>query len=117
MLERLREWKIEMAETFSRAHQDETVAMEMEFEEEEEDEPPPAPAPPKPKPDPPRFAPQPPKFAPRAPPGAANPRRPKGRVKAARAAPAIDTTGPETGVVLSRQNPAPRGRKPGVAGS
>ena len=117
MLERLREWKIEMAETFSRAHQDETVAMEMEFEEEEEDEPPPAPAPPKPKPDPPRFAPQPPKFAPRAPPGAANPRRPKGRVAAARAAPAIDTTGPETGVVLSRQNPAPRGRKPGVAGS
>ena len=115
MLERLREWKIEMAETFSRAHQDETVAMEMEFEEEEEDEPPPAP--PKPKPDPPRFAPQPPKFAPRAPPGAANPRRPKGRVAAARAAPAIDTTGPETGVVLSRQNPAPRGRKPGVAGS
>jgi hypothetical protein len=124
MLERLREWKIEMAETFSRAHQDETVAMEMEFEEEEEDEPPPAPpvrapapAPPKPKPDPPRFAPQPPKFAPRAPPGAANPRRPKGRLAAARAAPAIDTTGPETGVVLSRQNPAPRGRKPGVAGS
>ena len=93
-------------------------------QEEEEDEPPPpppvrapAPAPPKPKPDLPRFAPQPPKFAPRAPPGAANPRRPKGRVAAARAAPAIDTTGPETGVVLSRQNPAPRGRKPGVAGS
>ena len=119
----LRRWKIEMAETFSRFNDQKADedAMEVEFQETRpanlanlEDladlEPPP------------RFIPQPPPgMRPQPPPGmrpqppgeGGGPRRPNGRVatggRAARAAAAAaKSTGPETGVVLSRQNPKPR---------
>ena len=114
----LRRWKIEMAETFSRFNDQKADedAMEVEFQETRpanlanlEDladlEPPP------------RFIPQPPKFTPQPPGEGGGPRRPNGRVAtggraaraaAAAAAAAAKSTGPETGVVLSRQNPKPR---------
>ena len=104
-----------MAETFSRFNDQKADedAMEVEFQETRpanlanlEDladlEPPP------------RFIPQPPKFTPQPPGEGGGPRRPNGRVatggRAARAAAAAaaKSTGPETGVVLSRQTPKPR---------
>jgi hypothetical protein len=122
VLDQLRRWKIEMAETFSR------LAAERRGGEWDPDPDPAtflsdagsekvrarfAPQPPAaPKPPPPRFAPQPPGA-----PG--GPRRPPGRAAAGaraakmlRASSALAEAGPESGAPLRRRNPRPNSARP-----
>ena len=121
VLDQLRRWKMEMAETFSR------LAAERRGGDSEESENPAAigssdagsgnvrarfaPQPPAvPKPPPPRFAPQPPDA-----PG--GPRRPPGRAAAGarpakRASSALAENGPVSGEALRRRNPRPNSARP-----
>jgi len=111
----LRRWKIETAETMSRFDDDEADedARRDETRDETQNV---VPQPPKWTPQPPPGIPpqRPPGMRPQPPGEGGGPRRPNGRVatggRAARAAAAAaaKSTGPETGVILSRQNPKPR---------